>query len=54
MAGKIWSPKEDSAPGRLASLSHLLRDFVCRPAEERDQMLRQIRERIAWFEAVAE
>jgi hypothetical protein len=54
MAGKIWSPEEETAPGRLVSLSHVLCDFVRASPTERESVLVKVRELIGWFEELPE
>lgn len=49
MAGRTWSPEHDTAPGRLVSLSHLLRKYVESDEAERPGQLDLIRRYLDWF-----
>jgi hypothetical protein len=49
MAGWTWSPDHDTAPGRLVSLSHLLRKYVESDEAERPGRLDLIRRYLDWF-----
>jgi hypothetical protein len=52
MAGKTWSPRHETAPGRLVSLAHLLCRYVEATETERGGLECEIRETGEWFRAL--
>jgi len=52
MEGKTWSPKQNTAPGKLASISLLLREYALATGSSRSVFSQKIRTEIAWFRSV--
>ena len=49
MAGKTWSPEEETVPGKLVGLSHALRDYA-KDAANQDVFLTVIEDHLEWFQ----
>jgi hypothetical protein len=54
MAGKAWSPTEQTAPGKLAAISHALRDYLRNEGPASQQIIQAIEEHLAWFQKTTE
>lgn len=53
MAGKTWSPRGQTAPGKLVALSRLLYRYVEETDTGRCELAESIRQATAWFKALA-
>ena len=49
LAGRIWSPDPETAPGHLVKVSHVLRQYVKVSAPERAVVGEQLRQELGWF-----
>jgi hypothetical protein len=50
MAGRTWSPPEETFPGKMVSLSKALKDYALDKGESNRQIVQRIEEHIAWFQ----
>jgi hypothetical protein len=49
MAGKTWSPSEETHPGKLAALARALRAYGKRNLQSDPQIIRKIEEHVHWL-----
>jgi hypothetical protein len=49
MAGKTWSPPEETQPGKLAVLAHTLRDYSEGNGQSESQIVRRIEDHVEWL-----
>jgi hypothetical protein len=49
MAGKVWSPNDETSPGKLVELSHLLYKLVKHGEDERSAMLEEVHQAASFF-----
>jgi hypothetical protein len=50
MAGKTWSPPEETFPGKLVSLSKALKDHALEKGESNPQVIQRIEGHLAWLQ----
>lgn len=53
MAGKTWSPRSETAPGKLVALCHLLFRYVVENDMERRKLVGEIDQAAAWFKILS-
>jgi hypothetical protein len=49
MAGKTWSPPEETHPGKLAALAHALRDYGEGNGPSESRIIRTIEDHVEWL-----
>jgi hypothetical protein len=54
LAGKAWSPAEESVAGKLVAVSHALRDYLGEAGPSRQQIVQTIEEHLAWLQKQAQ